>query len=125
MTEAQKTLGIEAVYSESVPVPDVDRAMREYIDLGYNIIWTHGGQFITQTVELAKVFPDVVFIAEGDAPVADAPANLWFIDRNFNVGYYGIGATAALASTTKKIAYLGGQALPFSYQKFTHPAGYR
>ncbi len=67
----------------------------------------------------------MVFIAEGDAPVADAPANLWFIDRNFNVGYYGIGATAALASTTKKIAYLGGQALPFSYQKFTHPAGYR
>ena len=57
MTEAQKTLGIEAVYSESVAVPDVDRVMREYIDAGYNIIWTHGGQFVTQTVELAKVFP--------------------------------------------------------------------
>jgi basic membrane protein A len=117
MTEAQKTLGIEAVYSESVAVPDVDRVMREYVDAGYNIIWTHGGQFITQTVELAKVFPNVVFIAEGDAPVADAPANLWFIDRNFNVGYYGIGAAAALAPETGKIAYLGGQALPFSYQE--------
>jgi basic membrane protein A len=117
MTEAQKTLGIEAVYSESVAVPDVDRVMREYVDAGYNIIWTHGGQFITQTVELAKVFPNVVFIAEGDAPVADAPANLWFIDRNFNVGYYGIGAAAALATETGKIAYLGGQALPFSYQE--------
>jgi len=117
MTEAQKTLGIEAVYSESVPVPDVDRVMREYIDAGYNIIWTHGGQFITQTVELAKVFPDVIFIAEGDAPVTDAPANLWFIDRNFNVGFYGIGAAAALATETGKIAYLGGQALPFSYQE--------
>lgn len=117
MTEAQKALGIEAVYSESVAVPDVDRVMREYVDAGYNIIWTHGGQFITQTVELAKVFPDVVFIAEGDAPVADAPANLWFIDRNFNIGFYGIGAAAALASETGKIAYLGGQALPFSYQE--------
>jgi basic membrane protein A len=117
MTEAQKTLGIEAVYSESVAVPDVDRVMREYVDAGYNIIWTHGGQFITQTVELAKVFPNVIFIAEGDAPVADAPANLWFIDRNFNVGFYGIGAAAALASETGKIAYLGGQALPFSYQE--------
>lgn len=117
MTEAQKTLGIEAVYSESVPVPDVDRVMREYIDAGYNVIWTHGGQFITQTVELARVFPDVIFIAEGDAPVADSPANLWFIDRNFNVGFYGIGAAAALATETGKIAYLGGQALPFSYQE--------
>jgi len=117
MTEAQKSLGIEAVYSESVPVPDVDRVMREYIDAGYNIIWTHGGQFVTQTVELAKLFPEVVFIAEGDSAIENAPANLWMIDRNFNVGYYGIGATAALASTTKKIAYLGGQALPFSYQE--------
>jgi basic membrane protein A len=117
MNEAKDTLGIEAAYSESVAVPDVDRVMREYIDAGYNIIWTHGGQFITQTVELAKVFPNVVFIAEGDAPVADAPANLWFIDRNFNVGFYAIGATAALATETGRIAYLGGQALPFSYQE--------
>jgi basic membrane protein A len=117
MTGAQEALGIEAVYSESVAVPDVDRVMREYVDAGYNIIWTHGGQFITQTVELAKLFPDVVFIGEGDAPVADAPANFWFIDRNFNVGFYAIGATAALATKTGKIAYLGGQALPFSYQE--------
>jgi len=117
LTAAQETLGIEAVFSESVPVPDVDRVMREYIDAGYNIIWTHGGQFITATVELAKVFPEVVFIAEGDAAVAEPPANLWFIDRNFNVGFYGIGAAAALATTTGKIAYLGGQALPFSYQE--------
>lgn len=117
MTEAQKKLGIEAVYSESVPVPDVDRVMREYVDAGYNIIWTHGGQFVNQTVELAKVFPEVVFIAEGDNKIEDAPANLWMIDRNFNVGFYGIGATAALASKTGKIAYIGGQALPFSYQE--------
>ncbi|WP_322794014.1 BMP family protein, partial [Bellilinea sp.] len=91
------------------------RVMREYIDGGYNIIWTHGGQFLTQTVELAKQFPDVIFIGEGDAPVADAPANLWMIDRNFHVGFYGIGALAAKATQTGKIGYLGGLALPFSY----------
>ncbi len=117
VNEVTKSAGIESTYSESVAVPDVDRVMREYIDLGYNIIWTHGGQFVTQTVELAKAFPDVVFIAEGDAAVAEPPANLWFIDRNFQVGYYGIGTAAALATKTNKIAYLGGQALPFSYQE--------
>ncbi|MCX6054817.1 MAG: BMP family protein [Chloroflexi bacterium] len=117
VSEVTRTMGIESTYSESVAVPDVDRVMREYIDLGYNIIWTHGGQFVNQTVELAKVFPDVVFIAEGDAAVTEPPANLWFIDRNFQVGYYGIGAAAALASKTGTIAYLGGQALPFSYQE--------
>jgi basic membrane protein A len=115
ISELQKATGIETAYSESVAVPDVDRVMREYIDAGYNIIWTHGGQFLTQTVELAKQFPDVIFIGEGDAPVADAPANLWFIDRNFHVGFYGIGALAAKATQTGKIGYLGGLALPFSY----------
>ncbi|GIV62689.1 MAG: hypothetical protein KatS3mg045_0028 [Bellilinea sp.] len=115
ISELQKATGVETAYSESVAVPDVDRVMREYIDAGYNIIWTHGGQFLTQTVDLAKQFPDVIFIGEGDAPVADAPANLWFIDRNFHVGFYGIGALAAKATQTGKIGYLGGLALPFSY----------
>ena len=117
VSEVTRTMGIESTYSESVAVPDVDRVMREYIDLGYNIIWTHGGQFVTQTVELAKAFPDVVFIAEGDAAVKDPPANLWFIDRNFQVGYYGIGTAAALATKTGKNGYLGGQSLAFSYQE--------
>ncbi len=111
----KEATGIETAYSESVPVPDVDRVMREYIDAGFNIIWTHGGQFVTQTAELAPQFPDVVFIAEGDAALEASPANLWFIDRNFHVGYYGIGAAAVRATKTGKIGYLGGLTLPFSY----------
>jgi basic membrane protein A len=115
-TEAvKKDLGVETAYSESVAVPDIDRVMREYIDAGSNIIWTHGGQFVSQTIELAKSFPNVEFIAEGDAQPADMPANVWFIDRNFHVGFYGIGALAARMTTTGKIAYIGGLTLPFSY----------
>lgn len=108
-------LGVDVAYSESVAVPDVDRVMREYIDQGYTIIWTHGGQYVNQTVELAKVFPNVVFIAEGDAPVKEPPANLWLIDRNFHTGFYAIGYLAAKATKTGKIAYIAGQTLPFSY----------
>jgi len=115
-TEAvKKDLGVETAYSESVAVPDIDRVMREYVDGGYNIVWTHGGQFVTQTLELAKQFPEVVFIAEGDAKPEDMPANVWFIDRNFHVGFYGIGALAARSTTTGKIGYIGGLTLPFSY----------
>ena len=55
VSELQKATGIETTYSESVAVPDVDRVMREYIDAGYNMIWTHGGQFVTQTVDLARL----------------------------------------------------------------------
>lgn len=115
MTAVKTDLGVETAYSESVAVPDIDRVMREYVDGGYNIIWTHGGQFVNQTVELAKAFPNVVFIAEGDAPIENPPANLWMIDRNFHTGYYAIGALAGKISKTGKIAYIGGGTLPFSY----------
>lgn len=108
-------LGVDTAYSESVAVPDVDRVMREYIDQGFNVIWTHGGQFITATVTLAKAFPNVVFIGEGDAAVKDPPANLWIIDRNFHVGFYAIGHLAGKLTKTGKIGYIAGQTLPFSY----------
>ena len=114
--EAVKSdMGVDTAYSENVAVPDVDRVMREYIDQGYNIIWSHGGQFINQTIALAKTFPNVVFIGETDAPVSNPPANLWVIDRNFHIGFYAIGHLAGRLTKTGKIGYIGGQTLPFSY----------
>ncbi|MFQ5855157.1 MAG: BMP family protein [Anaerolineae bacterium] len=115
VTSVQTDLGIDVAYSESVAVPDVDRVMREYIDDGFNIIFTHGGQFVSQTKDLANEFPDVYFIGEFDAPVEDAPENMWVIDRNFHVGFYAIGAVAAKQTQTGKIGYIGGLTLPFSY----------
>ncbi len=111
-------LGIETAYSESVAVPDVVRVMREYIDDGFNIIFTHGGQFLSQTIELANEFPDVNFIAEADAAVENAPANLWVIVRNMEVGAYGVGAVAAEMSQTGKIGYITGLTLPFTYAEY-------
>ena len=107
--------GMDVAYSESVAVPDVDRVMREYVDDGFNIIFTHGSQFVNQTKDLALEFPDVVFIAEFDAPVEDAPDNLWVIDRNFHVGFYAVGALAGNLTESGTVGYIGGLTLPFSY----------
>jgi basic membrane protein A len=117
LRSAQSELGVETAYSESVPVPDVERVMREYVDLKFNIIWTHGGQFISQTEKLAREFRGVAFIGEGDAPLQERQANLWFIDRNFHIGFYPIGALAAMLTQSGKIAYVGGLTLPFSYSE--------
>lgn len=115
ITEVNKKLGVEIAFSETVAVPDVDRVMREYIDDGFNIIFTHGGQFLNQTIELAKEFPDVYFIAEADAEIADAPANVWVIVRNMEVGAYGGGAVAAKLTKTGKVGYITGLTLPLTY----------
>lgn len=115
LTEVKSSLGVETAYSENVAVPDIDRVMREYVDQGYNIVWTHGSQFLSQTLDLAKKTSAVTFIAEGDSDVKDTPANFWIIDRNFHLGYYAIGAIAAKSTKSGKIGYIGGQTLPFSY----------
>lgn len=115
ITEVNKRLGVEVAFSETVAVPDVDRVMREYIDDGFNVIFTHGGQFLNQTIELAKEFPDVYFIAEADAEIADVPDNVWVIVRNMEVGAYGAGAVAAKLTKTGKVGYIAGLTLPFTY----------
>jgi basic membrane protein A and related proteins len=115
INEVQRDLDIDTAYVENVAVYNADAIIRGYIMDGYNIVWTHGAQYIETTVDIAQHFPNVSFIAEGDEPVADPPANLWFIDRNFQVGFYLIGATAALSTTTGNIGYIGGERLPFTY----------
>ncbi len=114
----QGELGVKIAFSENVAVPDVERVMREYLDQGFNIVWTHGSQFITQSKNIAKQFPNAVIIAETDGPEADAPANLWIIDRNFHIGFYAVGYTAAKSTKANKIGYLGGLTLPFSYAEY-------
>lgn len=115
ITQVQDELDVETAFSETVAVPDVDRVMREYIDDGSNIIFTHGGQFLNQTMELAREFPDVYFIAEADAEIADAPDNVWVIVRNMEVGAYGGGAVAARLTQTGKVGYITGLTLPLTY----------
>ena len=115
ITQVKDDLGVDIAFSETVAVPDVDRVMREYIDDGSNIIFTHGGQFLNQTMELANEFPDVYFIAEADAEIADAPDNVWVIVRNMEVGAYGGGAVAAKLTKTGKVGYITGLTLPLTY----------
>ncbi|KAA3642191.1 MAG: BMP family ABC transporter substrate-binding protein [Chloroflexi bacterium] len=115
ITTVESDLGVEIAYSETVAVPDVDRVMREYIDDNYNIIFTHGGQFFTQTLELAAEFPEVNFIAEADAAAEDLPPNVWVMVRNMERGAYGAGVVAGMLTETGTIGYIGGLTLPFSY----------
>jgi basic membrane protein A len=114
ITDLRSLLSVETAYSERVSVADAERVMKEYISLGYNVIWAHGGQFLSAVISVAKQYPGVIFIGEADTPVENAPPNVWIIDRNFHPGFYVLGAIAALSTKTGKIGYIGGQDLPFS-----------
>jgi basic membrane protein A and related proteins len=109
--------GAETTYSESVPVPDVERAMQEYLADGYEVIWTHGSQFYEATAKLAEENPDATFIGEFDGEPEGQPDNVWVLDRNFHIGFYAVGVLASKLSKTGTVGYVGGLSLPFSYSE--------
>jgi len=113
--KAAEADGAEISYVESVAVPDIEGKLRQYISLGYGVIWTHGSQFYEATAKVAEENPEVNFIAEFDGVPADQPDNLWVIDRNFHTVFYPLGVLAAHLTDSGKVGYLGGLSLPFSY----------
>ena len=115
--EALKSDGASVAHSESVPVPDIERVLQEYVADGNNVVWTHGSQFYEATAKVAKEHPDVTFIGEFDGKPEGQPENVWVIDRNFHTVFYPIGTMAAHLSETGKVGYLGGLSLPFSYSE--------
>lgn len=109
--------GAQVAHSESVPVPDIERVLQEYVADGFNVIWTHGSQFYEATAKIAAQNPDVRFIGEFDGEPADQPDNVWVIDRNFHTVFYPVGTLAAHLTKTGRIGYLGGLSLPFSFSE--------
>lgn len=109
--------GAEIAYSESVPVPDIERVLQEYVAEGYNVIWTHGSQFYDATANIAEQNPEVNFIGEFDGHPEGQPDNVWVIDRNFHTVFYPLGILAAHLTESGNIGYLGGLSLPFSYSE--------
>jgi basic membrane protein A len=114
---AAKADGAEVSYTEKVAVPDIEARLNEAVGDGNTVIWTHGSQFYDATAKVAEENPDVTFIAEYDGVAKDQPANVWTIDRQFHLGFYGMGVFASKLSKSGTIGYVGGLSLPFSFSE--------
>jgi basic membrane protein A len=112
--QAAEKDGAEVSYTEKVAVPDVEARLNEAVGDGADVVWTHGSQFYEATAKVAKANPDVAFIGEYDGVAKDQPANVWTIDRQFHIGFYGMGVFASKLSKTGTVGYVGGLSLPFS-----------
>jgi basic membrane protein A len=106
---------LDVAYSEKVAVPDAERAIREYVNAGYGIIWIHGAQFNSAAFKVAEESTDVIFITEGDVKPADPMPNVWYLDRNYYTGFYVLGALATFKSESGKLGYIGGLEIPFTH----------
>jgi len=92
---------VENVYE----VADIEPALMDFADQGYDVIFGHGFQFMEPIVKVGELYPDTYFLLGTGYKSLD---NTAIYDVHLQSGGYLMGVVAALASETGKIGVIGG-----------------
>jgi basic membrane lipoprotein Med (substrate-binding protein (PBP1-ABC) superfamily) len=104
----EKELGAQVNHQQATDAQIRD-AMRSYAQEGYALVFGHGFEYNAPGVEVAKDFPDTVFVSSsGGGHAKNAGAFRFLLEE----GFYLAGMTAALSSKTGKLAMIGGPDVP-------------
>lgn len=88
---------------------DIKEAMRGYAQKGYNLVFGHGFEYNEPGVQVAKDFPNTVFVSSsGSATTKNAGAIRFYLEQSF----YLAGVLAAEVSKTGKVGMVGGPDVP-------------
>ncbi|MEG0779759.1 MAG: BMP family protein [Oscillospiraceae bacterium] len=92
---------VENVYE----VADIEPALTDFADQGYDVIFGHGFQFMEPIVTVAKKYPEASFLL-GTGFKFEKNSAIYDVD--LGSGGYLMGVIAALASETGKVGVIGG-----------------
>jgi len=106
---AEKTLGIETVYVESVPEGEVETYIDLLVRQGCRVIFTTSFGFMDGTLAAAKRYPNVIFAH--CSGFKRAP-NMMSYMADFYQVYYLNGLMAGALTKTGKIGYVGAFPIP-------------
>lgn len=88
---------------------DIKEAMRSYAQKGYKLVFGHGYEYNEPGVEVAKDFPDTVFVSSsGDKTAKNAGAIRFYLEQSF----YLAGVLAGKASKSGVVGMVGGPDVP-------------
>mgnify|MGYP001161528722 FL=1 len=105
----KKDTGIEYREYEIKGEEEREQALRRFADDGNNPIVMAGFSWATPLAAIAPEYPDISFtIIDG---VAEAP-NVRSVVFKEQEGSYLVGVLAGMASTTKKVGFVGGMNIP-------------
>ena len=105
MVAAAESQGFETTYTENVAQTDYVSTIREYANLGYNLLFLPGNEFTDAVLEVATEFPDTNFaILNGDV-FEENVASL--LPNNKQIGFVA-GALAGLQTKTNNVGFVGG-----------------
>ncbi len=109
LKQAAEELGVEYAYSENVTDADAERVLRDYASRGYNLIFAHSFSFGNATLEVAKDFPNVIFMA---GTATELAPNMGTYDNPDYQGAYLAGMLAAGMSKSGVVGWVDGNPSP-------------
>lgn len=86
-------------------VADIEPALMDFADQGYDVIFGHGFQFMEPIVKVGAQYPDTYFLLGTGYKSLD---NTAVYDVALEAGGYEMGVIAALATQSNKIGVIGG-----------------
>ena len=88
---------------------DIKEAMRSYAQKGYKLVFGHGFEYNEPGVQVAKDFPDTVFVSSsGGLTAKNAGAIRFYLEQSF----YLAGVLAAKTSKSGVVGMVGGPDVP-------------
>lgn len=110
LLKADKELGVEYTWSESVKSADFARVMREYAEKGYQLIMgdAFGAERIARRV--ARDYPDIAFVF--GSGIGPADPNFGVFDNWIHEPAYLSGMIAGRMTKSNTVGVVGGMAIP-------------
>ncbi len=101
-------MGVE-VSNQVATGNDIKEAMRSYAQKGYKLVFGHGFEYNEPGVQVAKDFPDTVFVSSsGGLTAKNAGAIRFYLEQSF----YLAGVLAAKTSKSGVVGMVGGPDVP-------------
>ncbi len=108
MMRAAKEFGIEAAYKEEVTQDQQLEVIRQFAQLGYNIIIGQGGQFGEALQTVAKEYPKANFIFSVATSTGGVP-NVTAATVSYAHAAYIAGVMAGMMTKSNKVAMITGE----------------
>jgi basic membrane protein A and related proteins len=101
--------GYDIDFRENVAISDIEIILREYADVGYDLIIAHGFEWGTPAIKVAKDYLNINFVIFTGLVKATNVASIFPMQQEAT---YLLGALAAMMSKTNVIGFVGGEKYP-------------
>jgi basic membrane protein A and related proteins len=105
----EEKYGYDIDFKENVAIPDIEITLREYANVGYDLIIAQGFEWGAPAIKVGNNYPDTKFVIFTGLVNSSNVASIFPMQQE---GTYLLGALAAMMTKTSVIGFIGGEKYP-------------